>query len=809
MNRKKSAEGKSPTTKFRRGRRKADAGQEGRTIKEKAASKTAARPRQSAPKGKPKALTIKKRAARKPDANVGHNSFPIVGIGASAGGLEAFTRLLKQLPADTGMGFVLVQHLDPVHESALTKLLSKATSMPVSEVTNNTRVEPNRVYVIPPNTSLVIAEGILKLLPRKKTDGQHRPIDYFYQSLAEDQRERAISVILSGTASDGTLGCEAVKSEGGITFAQDDSAKYDSMPRSAIAAGCIDFVLSPEDIARELARIARHPYVRSDLADEPIGIKDVEEGAREITGHPGRKIAGAKEDPFKRILLLLRNRKGVDFSLYKPNTIKRRIGRRLVLSKLKSLEAYLRRLKSDAKEVEALYQDMLISVTGFFRNPDAFEVLKKSVFPKLLKNRSPDNSIRVWVLGCSTGQEAYSIAMSFLEFTSKAGSNIPLQVFATDLNEALLEKARTGLYTKTLVSDLSRDRLRRFFIEEDGGYRISKSIREMCVFARQNLLADPPFSRMDVISCRNLLIYLEPDSHKKILPTLHYALKPNGFIFLGASETVGANADLFAPLDKKHRIYSKKPAAIRPPNLTLPTPYSARERIDLTKMAPSPREGSELEAQREADRITLSKYGPAGVLVNAGLEILQFRGPTSRYLAPAPGRASFNLLKMAREGLLLPLRTALNKARKENQRVRQENVQIDQNGHSTIANIEVIPLKNLKERCYLILFEPNEHPRASREGAKDKSSGEQARRSKRKASTQAAENQTREILEMKRELAEMRDYLQSVLEEHEAANEELQASNEEVQSSNEELQSINEELETSKEELESTICTIA
>ncbi len=244
MNRKKSAEGKSPTTKFRRGRRKADAGQEGRTIKEKAASKTAARPRQSAPKGKPKALTIKKRAARKPDANVGHNSFPIVGIGASAGGLEAFTRLLKQLPADTGMGFVLVQHLDPVHESALTKLLSKATSMPVSEVTNNTRVEPNRVYVIPPNTSLVIAEGILKLLPRKKTDGQHRPIDYFYQSLAEDQRERAISVILSGTASDGTLGCEAVKSEGGITFAQDDSAKYDSMPRSAIAAGCIDFVLS-------------------------------------------------------------------------------------------------------------------------------------------------------------------------------------------------------------------------------------------------------------------------------------------------------------------------------------------------------------------------------------------------------------------------------------------------------------------------------------------------------------------------------------------------------------------------------------
>ncbi len=802
MNRKKSAEGESPTTKSKR-RQKPDTGPEGRTIKKNAASKKSARPHRSTQKAIPKSSAGKKLAEDKHDLHTGNNSFPIVGIGASAGGLEAFTRLLQHLPADTGMGFVLVQHLDPVHESALTKLLSKATSMPVREVTNNARVEPNRVYVIPPNTSLVIAEGTLKLLPRKKTNGQHRPIDYFYQSLAEDQRERAISVILSGTASDGTLGCEAIKAEGGITFAQDDSAKYDSMPRSAIAAGCVDFVLSPEEIAKELARIARHPYVRSDLADEPVGIKDVEEGAREITEHPGRKIAGAKEDPFKRILVLLRNTKGVDFSLYKPNTIKRRIGRRLVLSKLKSLEAYLRRLKSDAKEVEALYQDMLISVTGFFRNPEAFEVLKKSVFPKLLKNRSPDSSIRVWVLGCSTGQEAYSIAMSFLEFTSRANNNVPLQVFATDLNEALLEKARAGLYTKTLVSDLSRDRLRRFFVEEDGGYRISKSIREMCVFARQNLLADPPFSRMDLISCRNLLIYLEPDSHKKILPTLHYALKPNGFIFLGASETVGANVDLFAPLDKKHRIYSKKAAAIRPPNLVLPT-SRLRERIDPPRPAQIPREGSELEAQREADRITLSKYGPAGVLVNADLEILQFRGPTSRYLAPAPGRASFNLLKMAREGLLLPLRTAINKARKENQRIRQENVQIDQNGHSTIANIEVIPLKNLKERCYLILFEPTEHPRVSREDAKDKSSGKQARRSKRKVSMQAAENQAREILEMKRELAEMRDYLQSVLEEHEAANEELQASNEEVQSSNEELQSINEELETSKEELEST-----
>lgn len=565
------------------------------------------------------------------------NSFPVVGVGASAGGLEAFRSLLKHLPSDTGMGFVLVQHLDPIHKSALTSLLSKATSISVQEVTNNTRVKPNNIYVIPPNTSLTIAEGVLQLLPRKKTDGQHRPIDHFYQSLAEDQGGRAISVILSGTASDGTLGCEAVKAEGGITFAQDDSAKYDSMPRSAIAAGCIDFVLSPEEIAKELARIARHPYVHSDIAHEAIGTRDVEEEARELTEHAGREMPGAKEDPYRKILMLLRNKTGVDFSLYKPSTIRRRIGRRMVLRKLKSLNAYFNQLKKDVKEIEALYQDMLISVTGFFRNPDAFEVLKKKVFPKLLKDRSPDDAVRVWVLGCSTGQEAYSMAMSFLECAAKADSYVRLQVFATDLNEISLDKARAGLYTKTLVADLSPERLRRFFVEEDGGYRISKPIREMCVFAKQNVLTDPPFSRMDLITCRNLLIYLEPRSHKKILPAFHYSLKPKGYLFLGASETVGTNTDLFDPIDKKQRLYVKKPAVTRPLDLAFPAPFPNQEKVRPTKQLLALGEGTELEAQKEADRITISKYGPAGVLINADLEVLQFRGTTSPYLAPASG----------------------------------------------------------------------------------------------------------------------------------------------------------------------------
>jgi two-component system CheB/CheR fusion protein len=728
-------------------------------------------------------------------------SFPVVGIGASAGGLEAFTRLLKRLPVDTGMTFVLVQHLDPVHESALTKLLSKATTMPVREVTNNMRVQPNQVHVIPPNTSLTITEGVLKLQPRKKTDGVHRPIDHFFHSLAEDQHERAISVILSGTASDGTLGCEVIKAEGGITFAQDESAKYDSMPRSATTAGCIDFVLSPEEIAKELARIARHPYVRRN-ADEEITSRDVEEGLPESPKTEKTK-PGEKEDPTKKILALLRNKTGVDFSLYRPNTINRRITRRTVLSKEKNLETYLRHLKSDPMELEALYQDLLIGVTGFFRNPEAFEVLKRKVFPKILKNRSSNDTTRVWILGCSTGQEAYSIAMAYLEFAGKANSNPPLQIFATDLNDGLLEKARAGLYANNLVQDLSPQRLRRFFSKEDGGYRISKSIREMCVFARQNLITDPPFSRLDLISCRNLMIYLEPSLQRKIIPTFHYSLKANGFLFLGASETVGANTDLFTAVDNKHKVYSKKPASH--PSIV---PLLSRQKASHT---PPPRfqpigsqESYELDAQKEADRITLSRYSPAGVLINADLEVLQFRGMTSPYLSPAPGRASFNVLKMAREGLTLPLRMAINKAKKENQPVRKENVQVDQNGQVKSVSLEVIPLRNIKDRTFLILFEPGTAVIPSGGSEVGASTRTTARAITRGKTTSNDDQMLRENAELKSELANTREYLQTIQEEHEAATEELQASNEEVQSANEELQSINEELETSKEELEST-----
>jgi len=753
--------------------------------------------------------------------------FPIVGIGASAGGLEACTHLLQHLPLDTGMAFVLVQHLDPAHSSALTQLLARATQMPVHEVSNNMPVRPNRVFVIPPNAIMAISQGNLKLQPRVETGRAHRSIDFFFESLAQDQHERAIGVILSGTASDGTLGLEAIKAEAGITFAQDESAKYDSMPRSAIAAGCVDFVLSPENIANELAHIAHHPYVAAGTPEPPGGLEDrdnlLQAGGRRRRRSQAAAASGeAVLTGFKKILLLLRQHSTVDFSLYKISTIQRRINRRMVLSKLTTLDEYARLLRGNAKELEVLFSDLLISVTGFFRNPEAFEVLKRSVFPALLEERRAE-PIRLWVPGCSTGQEAYSLAMAICEHAERAPRPPALQIFATDLNQALLDKARAGLYTKSLVQEVSPERLRRFFVEENGGYRVCKPLRETLVFARQNLLSDPPFSRIDLVSCRNLLIYLEAGLQKQIMPTFHYALKPKGFLFLGASESIGSFTELFEPLDKKHRIYSKKPHPTPVVHLHSAPRHPAAKQAKPTSSGPASQEEWLLEttAQREADRIALSRYAPASVLVNAEWQVLQFRGDTSPYLKPPTGRATFNLMKMAREGLLLPLRTALNKAKHENRAVRSENIRVNQNGQTRTGSLDVVPLKNLKEKCYLIFFhesprrtpEPADRgegagPRArhDRGGLKPSKSaaGPRARLAEWAAERGEPTSTQRRIAELEREQAETRDYLQSVQEQHEAANEEIQASNEEVTSANEELQSVNEELETSKEELEST-----
>ncbi len=769
----------------------------------------------------------------------GEAASAIVGIGASAGGLEAFTQLLGALPLDTGMAFVLVQHLDPDHESALTQILSRATSLPVREITNDEPVKANRVYVIPRDQNLSIANGVLKIERRPRTRAPNRPIDAFFESLAHDRSERAVGVVLSGTGSDGTLGLEAIKAEGGITFAQDDSAKHDSMPRSAVASGCVDLVLSPAEIAMELARYAKHPYVagrwpltptgtdgdtspeddraaaaahEDDQTQLPSGDRHpLDTGGEREPAEAGRgrakgarlardsKAPQAEEDDYKKVLLLLRNHSGVDFSLYKSTTIQRRLARRLMLTKQTALSAYAVFLHGNTKELDALYADVLISVTSFFRNPETFDVLQQKVMPELLK-RAGDDPLRCWVLGCSTGQEAYSIAIAFVEVAEKAPRMPRLQIFATDLSEALLEKARHGLYAKNLVDEITPERLRRFFVEEEGGYRINKSLREMVVFARQNFIADPPFARMDLISCRNLLIYFEPGLHKKAIPTFHYALKPGGFLLLGASESVGAYTNLFEPVDKKHKIFSKKAV----PTLPLALSLGKERRGELTPLAslPAPKSAGPglqeglhgaLDAQREADRITLSQFAPPGVLVNAELQVLQFRGPTDAFLEPPVGKASFDLLKMAREGLMLPLRSAITQARKVNKAVRKQNVRVERDGTTHTVNLEVIPLKNLRERSFLILFEETEKAEGRRQGPESRKA-----RTTRSAAGESSRSRKLEI-----ELAETREYLQSMEEEHETANEELQAASEEVQSANEELQSVNEELETSKEELES------
>lgn len=736
-------------------------------------------------------------------------SVPVVGIGASAGGLEALSNLLHHLPVNTGMAFVLVQHLDPSHESALVDLLSRKTGIPVREVTNNLVVEADHVYVIPPNASMTLKSGRLKLAPREKDGGVARCIDFFLESLAEQKRELAIGVILSGTASDGTLGLEAIKAEGGITFAQDGSAKYDSMPRSAVAAGCVDFVLSPEGIARELARIARHPFVKSATALTSPGAAGQPEGSPSgenaiPTSERDQPPAQVEEPGLKKILLLVRNQSGVDFSLYKSTTIHRRIARRMVLSKSETLEAYAGWLRGNAAELDALYSDLLISVTSFFRNPDAFEVLKRRVFPRLLKVQR-EGPMRFWALGCSTGQEAYSLAMAYTEFCEHVHRAPKLQVFATDLNEAMLEKARRGLYARSLAHDISPERLRRFFVEEEGGYRICKSLREVCIFARQNLLSDPPFSRMDLISCRNLLIYIQPASQQKILPLFHYALKPEGYLFLGASESIGQFTELFEAVDKKLKIFSRKTGVT--PGVRLPVsrshPAGRRERV-ADSSAPQGVPVTEHDVEREADRLTLSRFGPAGVLVNASLQIVQFRGNTAPYLQTPPGKPTPDLLKMARQELVLPLRTALRKAQRQNQAFRTENIRMEQNGPERRVNLEVVPLKRVKERCYLVLFQ--EAPATEIKSERSELSGHGAPPSAKEDRAQGARNAPlrRRIAELERELAETREYLQALQEQSEAANEELQSSNEEVTSANEELQSINEELETSKEELEST-----
>jgi two-component system CheB/CheR fusion protein len=600
------------------------------------------------------------------------------------------------------------------------------------------------------------------------------PINAFLRALAEDQRERAVGVILSGTGSDGTEGLRAIKAAGGITVAQDPaSAKYDSMPHSAIAAGVADIILPPEDIARELVRIGQSPaLVRAQAlpADET-------------------PPAGAGE--LNAIFSLLRRASGIDFSGYKPATVTRRIKRRMLLHQIEKLAGYIRYLQTNAAEIDALYQDLLIDVTQFFRDPEVFEALKARVLPRLTENRTAETPVRVWVPGCATGEEAYSIAICLLEFFSERGSIPSVQLFATDINEAALVKARAGIYPDSIAQDVSAERLRQFFTRTEAGYRISKPVRDLCVFTRQDVTHDPPFSRLDLLSCRNLLIYLNAALQKRLIGLFHFALKPGGFLVLGTSETIGAAGDLFSLADRKHKIYARKST---PSRLRLDFPPGMPSDND-TEAQP---QGSGALAgggdpQRDIDRVLLARYVPPAVVVNDALQIVQFRGSTGAYLDPLPGAASLDLLRMAHRDLLIDLRTAISAARKNDAVVRKAGIRHRVQGQLWRTDIEVIPMRHAPsgERYFIVVFADATAPAPAAPAADS-------------AAASSQEPEQEQLHALQQELMAMRNYVQSLIEEHDATTEELRAANEEIQSSNEELQSTNEELETAKEELQST-----
>jgi len=693
----------------------------------------------------------------------------VVGVGASAGGLEAFTELLSHLPHDTGMAFVLIQHLDPKHESHLAELLSRASQMPVCEVNGETRAEPNHVYVISPRRNLSILDGVLHAPPRPES-GHNMPVDAFLRSLAADEGSRALGVVLSGTASDGTLGLQAIKAAGGATFAQDiQTAKFGSMPGSAVAAGVVDFVLPPAGIALRLAVIARDSRLAADLPDA---------------------VAPAGDTELSPILRLVHAATGVDFTHYKHSTVARRIKRRMVLRGFETLDGYTRELERNRDEAAVLCESCLITVTAFFREPEVFEELKRKVFPALLENRGPGDPIRIWAAGCATGEEAYSIAICLTEFLEDAKVSVPFEIFATDISETAIEKARAGAYAPAALAHVSPPRLTRFFTPSERGHQIVKPIRDACVFARHNVAQDPPFSRLDMISCCNVLIYLGAVLQHKVLSVLRYALKPAGFLVLGPSESVGPLSEWFHQVDKIHKIYRVRPA-VGAPAPRLGESRGARARVDLHRRIAEGR--TETEVLREADRLVLAEHAPPGAVIDNQMNVVQIRGRTAPYLEIPPGEPTRNLLRMAREGLIAGLGKAIQTASQRNAAAKGDGFRIEEGGQLREVAIQVIPFKASsasKERHFLVLFEDAESNRGP------------------KAAHTAAARDNRGSARLRSELVAAKEYLQSIvednattLEELRAANEEAQAGNEELETAQEELESVNEELNTLNEEL--------
>jgi two-component system CheB/CheR fusion protein len=755
----------------------------------------------------------------------------MVGIGASAGGLDAFKRLVENLPPDAGLAYLFVQHLDPMHDSALPEILGRAAHIPVVAAEDGMRVEADHAYVIPPAKTMTVTDGHLRLAPRGKDHGPHLAVDAFLISLADVHGSGAVAVILSGAGSDGARGIEAIKEAGGITMAQDSaSASYPSMPEASVATGCVDFVLPPEGIAEQLTRLGKH-----------------------ISQHGWDAVASEAtpqndEEDLHRIFVLLKNRTGVDFQHYRRGTVHRRILRRMMVHRSETRSEYLALLRRNPPELDVLYEDLLIGVTSFFRDPDVFEMLKTTGFPEIMQGRAPETPIRMWVAGCSSGEEPYSLAMALIEFLGDSAPEVAIQVFGTDLNETAVARARAGLYPEGIAKDVSPDRLRRFFTPDEGGYRISKSVRDLCVFSRQNLVRDPPFSHLDLISCRNVLIYLEPILQRRLFPIFHYALEPNGLLLLGSAESARSATELFEPLSKKHKVYHRRSAPTRPLDVDLVSPAdrkSARKKTARNRVSSAREPGlapAADEVEREADRLVLSRFAPAGVVINEHMEITQFRGNTAAFLGHPAGAASLQFFKLVRPELVMPLRAAIRTAGVERRVVREGQIALADNradlaGDSAafstdgkaadlkddltddLANadairyvaIEVIPFRppSTSAQFYVVLFEvereahmsdrePGEVHAAAESDAKGTRSGSQS------GSRTRRRGEAREMRALREENAAAKRYLQAIVEEHEAANEELRAANEEIQSANEELQSTNEELETTKEEVQST-----
>ena len=714
-------------------------------------------------------------------------AFPIVGIGASAGGLAAFEAFFSGMPAttDPGMAFVLVQHLAPDHKSILTELIRRYTRMQVYEVEDGMIIRPNCAYIIPPNRDMALLNGTLQLMEPTAPRGQRLTIDFFFRSLANDQRERAICVVLSGTGSDGTLGVRAVKGEGGMVIVQDPaSTEYDGMPRSAIATGLADYVLAPSEMPAQLIAYVTHAF-----------------GSLPRLHNASLPRA---DTALKKTFVLLRAQTGHDFSRYKLSTVQRRIERRMAVQQIEALEGYVKYLQQSPDEVEALFRDLLIGVTSFFRDPETFKSLEEQAIPQLLAGRSASGTVRVWVPACATGEEAYSIAMLLAEQQEVRRQNFKVQVFATDIDSQAIAIARAGVYPASIATDISSERLARFFetVGDGSAYHIHKGIRDMLVFSEQDLIRDPSFSKLDLISCRNLLIYLNGDLQRKLVPLFHYSLNPGGFLFLGNSETIGDFGDLFSVTDRKTKLYRRREAGGNP---RLSPPYRFLLPVVSKDAASPPADqrgafASQQSLRELTEQTLLQEFEPVGVLVNGQGDILYLHGRSGMYLEPAPGEAGVNnILKMAREGLQRELTTALHKAAGTRESVRRSGLRVKTNGDYSTVDLVVRPVSTAPDAIsqtplYLVILEQPPHT--------GKESTEPAQALIEGAGESRTETDAR-IAALKQELKAKEEYLQAANEELETSNEELKSSNEEMQSVNEELQSTNEELETSKEELQS------